>query len=50
MNAAIATMLSLLENSMVLTLHATVLLDTQNPQPKLPCAPNAIELVSLVAV
>lgn len=50
MNAVIATMLSLLENSMVLTLHATVLQDTQNPQLKLPNAPNATELVSLAAV
>jgi hypothetical protein len=50
MNAAIATMLSLLENSMALTLHATVLLDTQNPQLKLPNAPNATELASLAAV
>jgi hypothetical protein len=41
---------SLLENSMVLINHATVLMDTLNLQLKLPNAPNATELASLAAV
>jgi hypothetical protein len=50
MNVSIATMLSLSETLTALILHASVLLDTQNPQLKLHNALNVTELASLAAV